>query len=73
MDLTSSSAGWKTCRSGSKRELYWPATGECYNATEQGPCEPNEILALRDDLDRAILESVCIKEPCIGYLNDHYK
>ena len=62
-----SSDGWKTCDS--KNELYWPETDKCFNATERGPCGPNEMLVLRDDLNSPTLESACIAEPCFGYFS----
>ena len=58
---------WKTCRSDSKHELYWPPTGECFDVNEQGPCGDNELLVLRDDLEDPSLEAVCITRPCLGY------
>ena len=64
----SSSEEWKTCRTNSTQKLYWPNTGGCFNATEQGPCDSNEILVLRDDLENPVLESVCIRIPCLGYV-----
>ena len=61
---------WKTCRSDSKHDLYWPPTGECFNVTEKGPCADNELLVLRDDLEDPVLEAVCITQPCSKYIKN---
>ena len=58
---------WKSCRSDSKHELYWPQSGKCFNVTEQGPCADNEALVLRDDQEDPSLEAVCITQPCLRY------
>jgi len=57
------SGKWEECLK--NNTLLWAPTQECYNPLEQGPCEEDEWLALRDDLPGPSLESVCVKKRCV--------
>ena len=46
----------------------WSPTKECFPATEQGPCQEDEWLILKDDLPGPSLESVCAKKRCFKWV-----
>ncbi len=58
------SYSWQRCLD--KNQILWEPTEECFNPLEQGPCNSDQWLVLKDDLENSNMESACVKKLCDG-------